>query len=464
MFWSALAGSLAALGIAGVFSCILFRPALNLLLDALSRRIFMDPYHENLLEMANVILKVGPLDLAELELRSESGKPEKRPFGARRRISLWQQFFFNPVYLAGQPLPAETRVETQVVIGPRAAKPLTLEIPILAGGMAWGMALSSRAKIALARGTALAGTATNTGAGPYLPAERETAKFLVIQLSKGYWKREPEIVRQADMVEIVLGHGAVGSVSTAIEQVELDIDPEFQAALAGARPLVNSILPEGPGPGPLQDLVAEARSITGGVPVGVKIGATDRLEAELAAILQAEPDFITIDGCEGGTHGVGTALHDDTGLPTIHALCRAERYLRQRGLRERLSLLVGGGLYQPGAFLKAMALGADAVLIGTAALLSLAHGQVEKVTPFEPPTQLLFHRGNKAGNFDPEKGARYLARYLQSCVSEMGQVARTLGRPSLGEVCRADLCCLDRDLAVLAGVRWAGAPPAPEDG
>ncbi len=464
MFWSALAGSLTALALAAICLFLLLRPLLDLLVDYVSRRLFKDPYHENILEMVNVAMKVGPMDLAELELRSESGQPERRPFGARRIYSDWDRFFFSPVYVSAQPLPDAQNVETRVTIGPRAAKPLQIEIPIMVGGMAWGNALSTRAKIALARGTALVGTATNTGNGPYLPAEREAAGLLIIQITRAGWMREPEILRQGDAVEIGLGHGAVGSAANHVEPTELAIDPDFREALAGAKPMSDTMLPEGWGPGPLRDLVARIRDMTGGVPVGVKIGATDRLEAELAAILQAEPDFISIDGTEGGTHGLGTALHDATGLPTLFALCRADRFLRMRGLRDRLSLIVGGGLYQPAAFLKALALGADAAYTGTGALLAISHAQVEKVTPFEPPTELVFHRGAKARYFDSEKGAKYLARYLQSCVAEMNQVAQTLGRPRLSEVSREDLCCLDRDLALLAGVRWAGQPPAPEDG
>ena len=348
LFWSALAGSLAALAIAAIRLFLLLRPLLDRLADFVSRRLFKDPYHENILEMVNVAMKVGPMDLVELELRSESGQSERRPFGARRIYSNWDRFFFSPVYVSAQPLPGSTNVETRVTIGPRAAKPLQIEIPIMIGGMAWGNALSTRAKIALARGASLVGTATNTGSGPYLPAEREAAGLLIIQITRAGWMREPEIMRQGDMVEIGLGHGAVGSAANHVEPTELVIDPDYREALAGAKPMSDTMLPEGAGPGPLRDLVARIREITGGVPVGVKIGATDRLEAELTAILQAEPDFIAIDGAEGGTHGLGTALHDATGLPTLFALCRADRFLRMRGLRDRLSLIVGGGLIPAG--------------------------------------------------------------------------------------------------------------------
>ncbi|MCL6613611.1 MAG: FMN-binding glutamate synthase family protein, partial [Firmicutes bacterium] len=319
------------------------------------------------------------------------------------------------------------------------------------------------AKGGLAWGATRAGTAANTGGGPFLPAERTEAGKLIFQLNRAGWMREAKILSRADAVEIALGHGALGPAPSIIAEEELEIDPEFRAALAGTRPAIEAVLPEGHGAEALHVLVRRLRALTGGVPVGIKIGATDRIEEELEAILSAEPDFIALDGGEGGTHGLATAIHDAVCLPTLQALCRTERFLQMKGVRDRLSLLVGGGLAQPADLLKAMALGADAVYIGTAALLAIAHGQVEKATPFEPPTELVFHRGARAAAFDPEKGALHLMRYLRSCVAEMELVAKTLGRRSLAEVGRDDLCCLDRGLAELAGVRWAGLPPAPED-
>lgn len=454
---------MAALAAAGLALLLLARPLVNAIADRLTKVFFAEPYDKNLLEMANVIAKIGPMNLAEIELRSESGKPEKRPFGSRLQHSRWDRFFFRPVYLTAKPLPVPDDVETRVAIGAGAARPLELAIPIAIAGMAWGNALSSRAKIALARGSALAGTATNTGSGPFLPGERAAADKLILQVSRNLWMRDPEVLRQGDAIEISLGHGSTASSHSTIEAKELEIDPEYRAALAGARAEVRSTLPEGWGLDYLREMVARLRSLTGGVPVGVKFGATDRIEEELGLIIQAEPDFLTIDGIEGGSHGIGTAVHDSAGLPTLHAVCRADRFLRMRGLRHKVSLIVGGGLFQPADFLKAMALGAEAVIIGTAALLAVVHGQLEKVTPFEPPTQLVWHSGSKAGLLDTEKGAEYLARFLGSAVAEMKQVAQILGRARLSEVRREDLCCLDRELADLAGVRWAGTPPAPED-
>ncbi|MGE5598277.1 MAG: FMN-binding glutamate synthase family protein [Bacteroidota bacterium] len=464
MFWTALAGCLTALLLAALLGLLVFRPLLNLATDRFSRRIFKDPYHENLTEMLNVTAKIGPLDLVELELRAETGKPAERPFGSRTIFSPWNKFFFSSVFLTVRPLPAGFIPEAGTVIGPRAAKPMRLALPIMIAGMAWGNALSARAKIALARGAALAGTATNTGNGPFLPEERAAAGLLIVQVTRALWGRDPDVLRQADALEVQLGQGALGAASIEVKEAHLRIDPDLRAALAPycCNPRIESTLPEGSRAEDLRGFVAQLREMAGGIPVGVKIGATDRLEAELDLLLAAEPDFIAIDGAEGGTHGVGTALSDTCGLPTLHALCRADRHLRARGCRDRLSLIAAGGFFDPGTILKALALGADAVYLGTAALLAAAHGQTEKATPFEPPTTLLWHDGARARSFDPERGAYYLAGFLRAVRAEMDQILQILGKESYGEVSRGDLCCLDRDLALLAGVRWAGAPPALE--
>ena len=465
MFWTVLAGAMMAIIMAAVCFFLFHRVILNLAIDRVTRILSTESYKENILEMVNILCKLTPIGLAELEMRSETGQPPMRPFGARRIHSDWSKFMFAPVYISKPPLPTGAIVETETRIGPLAGKPLQLAIPLLIGGMSWGNALSARTKIALARGATLAGTAANTGTGPFLPAERAEAKLLVVQVAKSHWMRDPEILKQADMIEVSLGHGASDSASQIIRRGEVQADAELQAAFGANRvaPKIDTYTPEGPGVKGLTALFDYLREQTAGIPIGVKIGATDRLEAELAAILQVNPDFITIDGCEGGTQGGTPALLDSVGLPTLPALYRAECFLRMHGQRERVSLLVGGGLYEPGHFLVAMALGADAVCLGTSALMALAHGQVEKATPFEPPTQLLFHTGKKAKAFEPNKGAISLAKFLAACTVEMSKVAQVLGRSSLGEVCREDLCCLDQDLAMLTGVRWAMSTPAPED-
>ncbi|MGQ9778308.1 MAG: glutamate synthase-related protein [Bacillota bacterium] len=270
MFWFALFGSLVAVGSLALGLALFGRRLGDRLLDGLTRRFLADPYHENLLEMANVIAKIGPMNLVELELRAASGLPLARPFGARKVRSPWDLFFFRPVYLTGRPLGTEEEVETQTVIGPRAARPLRLAVPVLLGGMGWGIALSARAKLALAKGASLVGTGANTGGGPFLPGERAAAAKLIFQVNRAGWMREEEFLRQADAVEVALGHGALGAAPSLVAAEDLAVDPEFRRALGGAKPAVEAVLPEGHGVEALRNFLGRLRALTGGVPVGIK--------------------------------------------------------------------------------------------------------------------------------------------------------------------------------------------------
>lgn len=402
-----------------------------------------------------ILRKITWRDGLESLLRARTGEPLERPFGTNLRFCDWGQLQFNPVYLTGEPLEEEDPIETGVTLGTRSRKPLHLGIPVVIGGMSYGNALSYRSKIALARATALAETATDSGNGPLLEEERENAGHYILQLPRGYWSKDPAILRQADLIEIGLGHGAWNSAPVRIKgyKVEAELAKRI-GAIPGLDLLIESHLPEGRNVAELKRYIRELRRITGGVPIGVKIGATHYIERELERILAAGADLFIFDGTEGGTHGAPTILADDLGLPALPALCRAVQYLEDTGQRQTISLMVGGGLYTPGDALKCLALGADAVMIGTAACLALSHTQVVKTLPWEPPTELLFHGGKQEFKFDPQLGAEHLNKFLQSWILEMKEVARALGKRSLRELTRKDLVALDRLAAAMTGVEY----------
>src|SRR5690606_28245532 len=207
----------------------------------------------------------------------------------------------------------------------------------------------------------------------------------------------------------------------------------------------------------LGDLVAELRSVTGGVPIGVKLAPGRRLEADLEACVAAGVDVVALDGAQAATKGSPPILQDDFGLPTLHALVRAVRFLETRRVREQVSLIVGGGLYTPGDFLKVLALGADAVYIGTVALFVISHGQVFKALPWEPPTQLVFFGGQHEDALDVDEGAHRLANFLRAAAWEMAVAVRALGKRAVREVSKDDLMALDETTARLCGVpvSWA---------
>lgn len=182
----------------------------------------------------------------------------------------------------------------------------------------------------------------------------------------------------------------------------------------------------------LRQLVAELRRLTDGVPIGAKLAAGHRLEEDMKHCLDAGVDVIALDGAQAATKGSPPILQDDFGLPTLYALVRASEFLNISGRRERVSLIVGGGLSTPGDFLKALALGADAVYIGSIALFAVSHGQVFKSLPWEPPTEVVFHGGKPADEFDIDEGADRLARFLRACAAEMALGVRAMGKNITG--------------------------------
>ena len=416
-------------------------------------RLLMSP---SLLEFCQTLQKLTWQNWFESQLRAGSGQPLERPFGSNRHFYGWEKLEFNPIYLTGRPRQISEAVETSTILGSQAEKPLQLAIPILIGGMSYGNALSLRSKIALAKAATQAGTATNSGNGPFLPEERRNAGHYILQISRGFWSRDPAILRQADLIEIGLGHGAWDSAPVRIKGYKVETEMAKRVgSLPGLDLLIDARLPEARDTTGLKQYVQALRANSGGVPIGVKLGATHYIERELAEVLAAGVDLFIFDGAEGGTHGGPAILVDDVGLPTLPALCRAVRYLEETGQRRRISLVVGGGLYAPGDVLKCLALGADAVIIGTIACLAVAHTQLVKTSPWEPPTELIFHRGRSEKQLDPEAGAESVSKFLRSWVAEMEEAVRTMGKKSLRELSRADLVALDRRIAAMANVEYS---------
>jgi glutamate synthase domain-containing protein 2 len=302
----------------------------------------------------------------------------------------------------------------------------------------------------------------NTGEGPFLQALRQAASLVVLQWNRGDWAKDDETLRNADAVEIQLGQGARGGVGTIHKAQSLDETLHAALGIPQNDDAVSHSFP--PGADSIEDLpglVTRIREATGGVPVGVKFAATQRLERDLEALVRAGVDFVTICGAQGGTWGTPPALEDDFGLPTVYALARAGRFFRQRGLKGKVSLVADGGFYAPGDFLKAVALGADAVSIGTIALFALGHDQVLAALPWEPATQLVYYGGKYTAKLDVPKAARNLSNFLLSCRLEMMECLRALGKSSLAEVALKDLIAMDRETADFTGAVFGGVPPKP---
>jgi len=354
----------------------------------------VDSYSENLWEFISASRKFGLQTIIETNLRTQEGKLIKRPLGSPKRLPNLNSIMFNFAQVHTHPTDEKFFPDTKVLIGPSAKKPLELQMPIIIAPMAYGFSLSEKAKIALAKGSKLAGIATSTGEGPFLPSERQAANKLIIQYNKGPWSKSEQILKQADMIEIYFGQGATGGVGHFIDEKEIDWVVKKRMGLSmGQQGVVHANFPGFNKPDYLIELIKYLKGITGGVPVGAKIAAGKYLEKDLEILLEAGADFITIAGAEAGAKNAPPILEDDFGLPSLWALCRASKYLEKQKVKDKVSLLITGGLATPGDFLKAVALGADAVYIGSIALFAMAHTQVLKAFPWEPPPDVVFFKG-----------------------------------------------------------------------
>ena len=351
------------------------------------------------------------------------------------------------------PTPNDVEIDTSLVLGKKAAKPMKLDIPILIGGMAFGLGLSKQAKLAVAEATTKVGTATNSGDGPFNAWERAAAKHYTVQFGRSKWNRDPDILRQADMIEIQFGHCGWAGIGSKYSWNELT--PEVRKAY-GLKPgedlVYHAHIPELSKPQDLRVLVSNLKEITGGVPIGVKISCGKNIERDLARALDAEVDVINLDGGQAASHSAPAVIMDNFALPTVAGLCRASRFLDSNKVRDRVSLIVGGGLESPGDFLKAIALGADGVEIGSIALFALEHNQEFKVLPFEPPPQMLWHQGKYKNKFNQKEGAKCLANFLRACTEEMRMATRALGKTALRDISIDDLFAFDELTAKIANI------------
>lgn len=441
----------------------LLRGVVNEVADDTIRTMLRDQYVENLFELVPVMKKVSPINLAEIGMRAAKGTPIPRPLGSHLHFSPWEKMLFSPVHLFRFPTPENVGINTSVKIGPRAKKPLSISIPVMIAAMSFGGALSKHAKIALARAATMAGTATNTGEAGLLEEERQAAQLLIGQYNRGGWLNSKDKYSRLDAIEIQLGQGAQGS--SPQRTTAKNIGEEYREVFGlgeGEDALIHSRLN---GVNTKEDFIGLVRKLREetGVPVGLKIGATHHLEKELQIALEAGCDFVTVDGAEGGTHGGAPILEDDVGLPTIYAVGRAAQFLAGRGASGDVSLLATGGLVTPGQMLKAMALGADAVYIGTAAVMAMVGDQITRALPFEPPTDLVIYTGKMTDHLDVDKSAQNLFYFLNACIREMELVAATLGKVSLADISKEDLVALDPFLASALKIDLGFVPPENQD-
>ena len=326
-------------------------------------------------------------------------------------------------------------------------------------GMAYGIALSEQVRLSLAEAAKNVGTAINSGEGGILPEEVDTAGKYILQFSRTEWAKEEHVLLRADMIEIKLGQGAVFGMGKKIAPKELTGRArevmglkENEDAVIGERFFEEQTIED------IKELVDQLRDLTGGVPIGVKIGAGGKIEEDIDHLIEMGVDFIAIDGGQAAMHGAAPILYDDFGIPTLHGIIRAVSHLEKRNMKGKISLIVSGGLLVPGHFLKVLALGADAVYLGSAMLFTVAHNQILNAVPFEPPTQAVWNDGKYKDQFKIKEGAQAAEKFLTASTEEIKMALRAMGKRSLKELSKKDLVSYDELTAQIIGIPFSFEP------
>jgi glutamate synthase domain-containing protein 2 len=436
----------------GVIMCSkqIMRYIIKRITNDAAAKLLTDDYTQNLAELLPSLKRFSVINLIETSLRAQTGKALTRPLGSPKHFLGYDNLMFSPQQMTKLSLPESAEIDMSVTIGGNAEKPMTIKIPLMIGAMAYGLALSEEAKLALARASKTLQTATNSGEGPFLPEEPGESGSFVLQICRWSWGgRTDEQIASADMLEVQMGQGADMGVAT-IEAKELAGRARILGGLAAGEPAVALNAPPGvQSSKDWPDFMKKLRQRAKGIPIALKIMATDRLEEELSAAVDLGFDAIVIDGAEGGSHATVPIKQDDFGIPTLHALMRAKRYLKDSSI----SLIISGGFFTPGQCLKALALGADAIYMATIPLFALGHNQIAKVLPWEPPTTLIYYNSPTKIQLNINQAATSVENAITAIVLEMEEAMRALGKASLEELSPDDLVALDSLTAEITGVK-----------
>jgi len=413
--------------------------------------------------------------IADIQRAAATGIYDIRGWGAKRSLPHFDDLLFLGASVSRYPLEGyREKCGTDVTLGGRRAlKPLKLEIPVTIAGMSFG-ALSANAKEALGRGASEAGTSTTTGDGGMTPEERGQSKNLVYQYLPSRYGMNPDDLRKADAIEIVLGQGAKpGGGGMLLGQKITERVAAMRTLPVGIDQRSASRHPDWTGPDDLAIKINELREITDWrTPIYVKVGAS-RPYYDTALAVKAGADVVVLDGMQGGTAATQQVFIENVGIPTLAAIPPAVQALQDLGVhRSGVQLIVSGGIRTGADVAKAIALGADAVAIGTAALIALgdndpryeseyaklgsAAGFYDDFQEGRDPAGISTQDPELAKRLDPVEGGRRLANYLRVLTLEAQTIARACGKSHLHNLEPEDLVALTVESAAMAGVPLAG--------
>ena len=415
-----------------------------------------------------------PQVIAEIHRAADQGLYEIRGFGTKRRLPTFDDLLLLGASVSRYPLEGyREKCDTNVTIGTRfAAKPIELKIPITIAGMSFG-ALSANAKESIGRACTMMGTSSTTGDGGMTEEERQASKTLVYQVLPSRYGLNPDDLRRADALEVVVGQGAKPGGGGML------LGQKVSARVAGMRTLPAGIdqrsasrHPDWTGPDDLTIKIQELREITDWQkPIYVKIGAT-RTYFDVQLAIKAGADAIVLDGMQGGTGATQDVFIEHVGIPTLPALRLAVDALKELDMHRKVQLIVSGGIRTGADVAKALAMGADAVSIGSATMIALGCNKPIHVEDYhalgtEPgychhcqtgrcPVGVATQDDELQKRLDPEQGGRWLRNYLSTMTLELQTMARACGKTHVLNLEPEDLVALTVEAAAMAGVPLAG--------
>ncbi|EAU43639.1 glutamate synthase family protein [Salipiger bermudensis HTCC2601] len=411
---------------------------------------------------------------SEIRRAAQTGIYDIRGGGAKRRVPHFDDLLFLGASMSRYPLEGyREKCETGVTLGTRfAKKPIELKIPITIAGMSFG-SLSGPAKEALGRGATLAGTSTTTGDGGMTEEERGHSEKLVYQYLPSRYGMNPDDLRRADAIEVVVGQGAKPGGGGML------LGQKITERVAGMRDLPQGIdqrsacrHPDWTGPDDLEIKILELREITNWEkPIYIKVGGA-RPYYDVALSVKAGADVIVLDGMQGGTAATQDVFIEHVGQPTLACIRPAVKALQDLGMHRKVQLVVSGGIRTGADVAKALALGADAVSIGTAALVALGDNDPKWEAEYQKlgsttgayddwhegrdPAGITTQDPELMARLDPIEAGRRLRNYLNVLTLECQTLARACGKSHVHNLEPEDLCALTMEAAAMAQVPLAG--------
>lgn len=391
--------------------------------------------------------------MKEIHEMAVTGKSAIEAMGTQRKMPNWDDVLVLGAQLNPMPLDEHAEVSLKTVIGKHAKKPMVLDMPVYISHMSFG-ALSRETKIALAKGSAAAGTAMCSGEGGILPEEKEAAHKYIFEYVPNLYSVTEENLKTSDAIEIKIGQGTKPGMGGHLPGEK--VTPEI--AKIRNKPLGKDVISPSKFPGinsaeDLKRLVNDLRMLSDGRPIGIKIAA-GRIEKDLEFCVYAEPDFITIDGRGGATGASPAIIRDSTSVPTIYALYRARKYLDSIG--SDIDLVITGGLRVSSDFAKAIAMGADAVAVASAAMVAAACQQYRICGTGMCPVGVATQDEKLRERLHIDTAAKRVENYLKCSAEELRTFARITGNADIHSLSTDDLCTISREISEHTNIPHAG--------